>query len=60
MVLQKKGGGAAFDFPGKYMDEYDLDFTRIFNADSSYTSTIQKCQQTLYRTGKVAALHYVM
>jgi len=39
------------------MDEYNLEGIRIFNADNSSTSTVQKCQKTLHRTGKPAALH---
>jgi len=42
---------------GKYMDEYNLDSTRIFNADNSSISIVQKYQKTLHRTGKLAGLH---
>jgi len=42
---------------GKYMDEYDLDGTRIFNEGNASTSTLQKYQKKFRRSGKPAALH---
>jgi len=39
------------------MDEYDLDGTRIFNADNASTSTLQKYQKKFRRSGKPAVLH---
>ena len=46
-----------FDLLGKYMDEYGMDCTRIFNVNNSSTATVKKYQKTLHRAGKPAALH---
>ena len=49
-----------FDFLEKYMEEYIVDGPRIFKADNSSNSTVQKCQKTLHRMGKPTALHNVV
>ena len=51
--------GKIFDPLGKHVDEYYLDFTRIFKADKSSTSTVQNYQKTLHRRSKPAALYNV-